>query len=79
MFSLLKLTCDVSISCLALNLNLRLYSLVPVSQVLKYLEQEDLQLTHYGLGPRGVMALAEVRQCSLSLSSPRGKRLDLSA
>ena len=57
--------------------------LVPVSQVLKYLEQEDMQLTHYGVGPRGIAALAAglrvnntintlrmVRRCKLNQVDP---------
>ena len=33
--------------------------IVPVSQILKYLEQDEVQVTHYGLGYRGAAALAE--------------------
>ena len=45
--------------------------LVPVSQVLKYLEQEDMQLTHYGVGPRGVRALAAALRVNNTVTTLR--------
>ena len=45
--------------------------LVPVSQVLKYLEQEDMQLTHYGVGPRGVVALAAALRVNNTVTTLR--------
>jgi hypothetical protein len=39
--------------------------------VLKYLEQEDMQLTHYGMGPRGVAALAAGLQVNSTISTLR--------
>mmetsp|Transcript_7244 Transcript_7244/g.25530 ORF Transcript_7244/g.25530 Transcript_7244/m.25530 type:complete len:353 (-) Transcript_7244:86-1144(-) len=45
--------------------------LIPVSQVLKYLEQEEMQITHYGLGQAGVQALAEALLANSSVTTLR--------
>lgn len=34
-----------------------LYSLIPQTQILKFLENEEMHITHYGLGLKGTLAL----------------------